>query len=127
MATIKSYTDIEQSKKLAEFLPLESADMHTIVEDVVDEDTGDIVSIELTKLGAPISFDFPCWSLAALLDVLPDNYIDADDTIQHPSLIKTKDSRYMVIYSALLYTSLYDNPLDACVAMVEKLHKLNLL
>ena len=27
MATIKSYTDIEQSKKLAEMLPLESADM----------------------------------------------------------------------------------------------------
>ena len=26
MATIKSYTDIEQSKKLAEILPLESAD-----------------------------------------------------------------------------------------------------
>ena len=27
MATIKSYTDIFQSKKLAEILPLESADM----------------------------------------------------------------------------------------------------
>ena len=27
MATIKSYTDFEQSKKLAEILPLESADM----------------------------------------------------------------------------------------------------
>ena len=26
MATIKSYTDISQPKKLAEFLPLESAD-----------------------------------------------------------------------------------------------------
>lgn len=25
---MKSYTDIEQSKKLAEILPLESADMH---------------------------------------------------------------------------------------------------
>lgn len=28
MATIKSYTDLEQSKKLAEILPIESADMH---------------------------------------------------------------------------------------------------
>ena len=27
MAMIKSYTDIEQSRKLAEFLPIESADM----------------------------------------------------------------------------------------------------
>ena len=28
MATIKSYTDIEQSRKLAKILPLESADMY---------------------------------------------------------------------------------------------------
>ena len=28
MATIESYTDLEQSKKLAEILPLESSDMH---------------------------------------------------------------------------------------------------
>ena len=28
MATIKSYTDLKQSKKLAERLPLESADMN---------------------------------------------------------------------------------------------------
>ena len=28
MATIKSYTDIEQSRKLAKFLPIESADMY---------------------------------------------------------------------------------------------------
>ena len=27
MATIKAYTDLEQSKKLAEILPLETADM----------------------------------------------------------------------------------------------------
>ena len=27
MATIKSFTDLEQSKKLAEILPLETADM----------------------------------------------------------------------------------------------------
>lgn len=28
MATIKAYTDLEQSKKLAEILPVESADMY---------------------------------------------------------------------------------------------------
>lgn len=28
MATIKAYTDIEQSRKLAEILPIESADMY---------------------------------------------------------------------------------------------------
>lgn len=28
MATIKAYTDLEQSKKLVEILPIESADMY---------------------------------------------------------------------------------------------------
>jgi hypothetical protein len=28
MTTIKSYTDLEQSKKLAEVLPIDSADMY---------------------------------------------------------------------------------------------------
>ena len=30
---MKSYTDLEQSKKLAEILPLESADMHYVLTD----------------------------------------------------------------------------------------------
>lgn len=33
MAQIKSYTDLEQSKKLAEILPLESADMCWYIDD----------------------------------------------------------------------------------------------
>ena len=33
MAVIKSYTDIEQSHKLAEILPIESADKHWIILD----------------------------------------------------------------------------------------------
>jgi hypothetical protein len=32
MATIKSYTDLQQSKKLAKILPLESADYHYIAQ-----------------------------------------------------------------------------------------------
>ena len=32
MTAIKSYTDIEQSRKLAEILPLESADYHYIAQ-----------------------------------------------------------------------------------------------
>lgn len=132
MATIKSYTTLEQSKKLAEILPLESADM---CYKCIENDPYDIVCKPYSEWkeeykGLLVRGDanvIPCWSLAVLLDVLPDNYIDVDDTIKHPSLMKTKDSHYMVIYSAFQYTSLYNNPIDACVSMIEKLHRLNLL
>ena len=43
MAALKSYTDIEQSKKLAEILPLESADMfYDGVQDLYKEKTYNI-------------------------------------------------------------------------------------
>jgi hypothetical protein len=71
MAAIKSYTDVNQSKKLAEFLPLESADMHYHY----DNDFGELESIptitEEDDHFALFPKDFSCWSLAALLGVLP--------------------------------------------------------
>ena len=71
MATIKSHSDLDQSRKLAEILPLESADMCYTSEDFVDEDTGDVVSIEKVSFGHPSNTEIGCWSLAALLGVLP--------------------------------------------------------
>lgn len=47
MATIKSFTDLEQSKKLAEILPIESADMHS---EAIDID-GSMVFIVVGGLG----------------------------------------------------------------------------
>ena len=133
MATIKAFSDLEQSKKLAEILPLESADMYYNFD--VDFTTGEFYfpadgsSIMVRRNNKPLNLDLviPCWSLASLLDVLPDNYVDVNDTIYHPNLMKTKDGRYMVIYNVSQYTSLYNDPIDACVAMIERLHKLNLL
>ena len=124
MATIKSYTSLEQSRKLAEILPLESADMYYSKYD----------TIHANMLYGPCDNEYfdiheyiPCWSLAALLDILPDNYIDVDDTIKHPNLMKTEDGRYMIIYSAFQYTSLYSYPVNACVEMIIKLKERNLL
>jgi hypothetical protein len=69
MATIKSYTDIEQSRKLAKFLPLESADMYydrgglpSLIDKYVTHE-----SIKNDKYHHLI----PCWSLAALLKLIP--------------------------------------------------------
>lgn len=69
MATIKSYTDIEQSRKLAKFLPIESADMYydrdglpSLIDKYVTHE-----SIKNDKYHHLI----PCWSLAALLKLIP--------------------------------------------------------
>jgi len=116
MATIKSYTDIEQSHKLAGILPNESADMHS---EAVD-DEGDMVFIIVDGLGDKTkpNYGSPVWSLAALLDVLPNG-----------TNISTPDPLNKVRYSCwndydITYAS---NPIDACVAMIERLHELKML
>ena len=116
MATIKSYTDIEQSKKLAEILPLKSADMRFCFSHTL---SGRIVGHYPMIGREPSSGTIPCWSLAALLNVLPQiggikPVLDLEtNCIQYPSDID------------LSITA--DNSVDACYEMILKLHKLNLL
>lgn len=116
---IKSYTDLQRSEKLAEILPLESADMFYIAgkgEPVFignkmvacDEDDYDC-------LGGP---DVLCWSLAALLSVLPNG------------IVMNKDSQTGRYHFSSKYIGTYvtaDNPVDACYEMVLKLHELKML
>lgn len=71
MATIKSYTDISQSKKLAKILPLESADMfHAPDAGIVVTEPYKLNEDDETFITA-YKGAIPCWSLAALLSVLP--------------------------------------------------------
>ena len=76
MATIKSYTDIEQSKKLAEILPIESADMWWSRCTITDFGDG-VLKVSYAVEPCNISQfrntkeDIPCWSLAALLKLIP--------------------------------------------------------
>ena len=67
---MKSYTDLEQSKKLAEILPLESADMFY-------RNNGIEVKL-MWEHNAP-KVEYPCWSLAALMNVLPSATLDSSD------------------------------------------------
>ena len=110
MATIKSYTDLEQSKKLAEILPLESADMYYI--------NGSVGKIHIGEWRNNVhdEDDLPCWSLTALLGVLPNENM----------LVKTTDGEYYCLAKDVM-TKHYDNPIDACVDMIEKLHELKML
>ena len=81
METIKSYTDIPQSKRLAEFLPLESADMfYDGVQDLYKEKVynipinGSSITVRtghiITEKGVKANLLLPCWSLSALLNIL---------------------------------------------------------
>ena len=116
MATIKSHTDIPQSKKLAEFLPHESADMY--YPNRIDIKYQGALPIEYKHGNPLLSQEIAAWSLAALLGVLPKG-----TNISTPKPINELGyccwNQYDEIYA--------DNPIDACVAMIEHLHELKML
>ena len=109
MATIKSFTSLEQKKKKAKILPLESADMRYapfgdthpwfLSNDLIEKDS------------------IPCWSLAALLGVLP-NY-----------QLQTQDDGIGILCSCNVKFNIVtaNNPVDACYEMIIKLKESNLL
>ncbi len=130
MITIKSYTDLSQSKKLAEILPLESADMSYRP---YREESG-IPDYQVTL--CPHIFaswiGIPCWSLAALLGAIAMYGI-----IDLRFLQSTYDNRgnhltnvWCLTFEDLCTIShdIYaDNPIDACDEMIIKLHELKML
>jgi len=119
MATIKSYTTIEQSRKLAEFLPLESADMcYRYYSGGMITGYGDCVLSKSYITGKNVirENDLPCWSLSALLDVFPCELGD-----NHFLVLDKEGNEYCCCYDGCRHT-FADNPVDACVAMIEKLH-----
>lgn len=141
---MKAYTDLEQSKKLAEILPLESADMFyadLLVDGVHKYNLHPLESygfktFEDTKLKASDHLGFvPCWSLAALLDVLPFHLI-VDNQRYAFSIIKGLDKnsetyaiKYAIFNTTFYFhlTDFYNNPVDACYEMIIKLHEQKLL
>lgn len=106
---MKAYTDLEQSKKLAEILPIESADMflalngtQPVMSKYIDDG---FVTVDNTAI--------PCWSLAALLE----QFEDAAGLAKDYGLWFCYDNRKSYC------TKHYDNPVDACFEMILKLHK----
>ena len=122
MTTVKSYTDLEQSKKLAEILPLKSADMYYWC--------GEDLRIGGYR-AMNIDYDIPCWSLAALLNILP---VSCDDGQHCLALINhnpNEKTEWLCAYEDdkgnLMMECYADSQIDACVAMIEKLHEFKLL
>lgn len=129
---MKSYTDIEQSRKLAEILPLESADMrygHIAPYEFSDRMyDGGYDKAPYPKDFLKLCADFceeniydgslPCWSLAALLDVIP-NYKLSSEHNYHTCTAETSFGKETIGW--------FDNSVDACYEMILKLHEQNLL
>ena len=115
---MKAYTDLEQSKKLVEILPFESADMYwkNGVSDKYIQCFTPFVTDEY-RSNVDYDYDVPCWSLAALLDVLPNG------------VVMNKDSQNGKYHFSSKYVGTYvtaDNTIDACYELILKLNELNL-
>ena len=120
MATIKSFTSLEQSKVLAKILPLESADMyyHPYPN---DEDWYDIPNFGKANLKYN---QLPCWSLSALLSVLPLGLYDEFDSCDYELEINMIDKmpRYIrlgdIYHSQFPYDFEKDTLLDNIVESI---------
>jgi len=115
MATIKSYTDLDQSMVLADILPLESVDTRYHIASHLHY---------TVEFGKASDKDIPCWSLAALLDVMP----KGTDIIKEEA--DTENEKYMCTVGGIkddIMSTFARTPVDACVEMIVKLHKLKML
>lgn len=137
---MKAYTDIEQSKKLAEILPIESADMrygyiapYEFSDRMYDGGYDDIPYLkDFLKKNPNFSEneydgEFPCWSLAALFSVLPE-FIKFDG---HTWKFLTDHcgTYYMNAdtYDTNTFSTNNKNLVDDCYEMIIKLHEQKLL
>lgn len=140
---MKAYTDIEQSKELAEILPFESADM------CYDLGYDDVkASINCENFTAYYTADeypefkdrfIPAWSLAALINILPASLFDNGYFLEISKMgdaSKPNEVRYYrfredrggadfgritrIAYSA-------ENLIDACVNMILHLKERGLI
>lgn len=117
---MKPFTDLKQARRLAEILPLESADMCYIN----GKAHLGFLYEEYKEFGDTVLQDYePCWSLVALLSVLPQTVRlvgTSKDSYWYCECVSANNQEYAGFGSA-------DNPVDACYEMIIKLHRLNKL
>lgn len=129
MSSIKTYTDLKQSKILAEILSHNTADQ--TYERVAISGANLDIPEEMQYRHSDVQFKFysgigvPCWSLAALIDVLPEQFgrytktlYWFDDAWHCEYVDKDSEGKYGVTA---------DDSVDVCVKMITKLKENNLL
>lgn len=128
---MKNHTDLGQSKKLAEILQLEGADMYYSRDETTYAKTltkYDITHANVLYGSCDIQYFnirewTPCWSLAALLDILP----NSTDIVKNKA--DTENEKYMCTVGVKydIISTFGNNPVDACYDMIINLHKLSLI
>ena len=127
---MKSYTDLEQSKKLAEILPLESADVIWVYSAFEDDYFPHFRGFGKIVAGAK---DIKAWSLAALYSILPNNKKETTTLsrggwkIEPIEYLNNWWCEYEDENHTKDFTVSADNPIDACVEMIIRLNELKML
>ena len=115
---MKSYTDLEQSKKLMEFLSLESADMCYLSEEsLVPKVVYNGMAFFNSEEERLINIIY-CWSVAALMNVL-----------DRGALFITPQGwacQSYINFKAIT-SDHHSNPIDACYEIILRLHELKML
>lgn len=120
---MKSYTDIEQSKKLAEILPIESADMYYVGESKIPD----------VMYGCKQDYRCytMCWSLAALLDIFPctkeSPIVNLTRGGWNPSFTRYWFATWEDEDKNIFYSCDGTSPVDAVVDLILKLYEQKLL
>lgn len=112
---MKSYTDLNQSKKLAEILPMGSADMFWVYDHNIHTYDDIPKILVVNNWDDDCKKDIPCWSLATLLNALPSSTLDSSN------------DHYYRLYCMERFTEWYDNAVDTCYEMILKLNEQKLL
>jgi hypothetical protein len=125
-----NYTTIEQSKKLLELgLNTKSADMAHIIKrnnckepwKLAAEKPGNVYTNLKDSVTMCLSdYALPCWSLGALMELMPKIKEDEDDCGCYPTLCKgyNTDKWHCVYRSSIYITNWFDNSIDAAFDMV---------
>lgn len=129
---MKAFTDIQQSKKLAEILPIESADMCFNISQRTNMPplmTPYCKFKEFFNMGETPDFLIPCWSLAALLDILrPDITLDHTEGEGWSIIVNiVVENPNSILQDIITEKVIADNLIDACVEMILKLNELKVL
>jgi hypothetical protein len=126
---MKSYTDLGQSYKLAEILSIDTADMW------YDNDGESIAGRPEVRCGSFVglaSKNIPCWSLASLIGIIPQEIFDGEYVINitegfYNKWVLTYDHCENRSHSYYGLSTGADNIIDACYEMIIKLKEKNLL
>lgn len=125
---MKSYTDLEQSKKLQEILPLDSADMAYWKRSYRPNDYAITAhhTKELQEGFEAKGIEYiPCWSLAALMEILNGAAFTRDGTAPecYEATIFYTDEPPKLKRMTCTGTSF----VDVCFKMIIKLNEMNIL